>query len=131
MLDPGKAVAVNIAKRLRFSQADTGTISELIDNRGSVPALSALAELKRFLRDPLSADHLALRRLCGEPAPDLPRFTDAELHPKPLLTGFDLIDLGYPQGVLYTHILAALEDAQLNGALADRAAAIDWLRVHF
>ena len=83
------------------------------------------------MRDPQFGDYLALHRMCGEPAPVLPHYSDAELHPSRLLTGLDLIDLGYPQGPLYSQMLGELEDAQLQGLLSNREEAVRWLRAKF
>jgi poly(A) polymerase len=133
LLDLTPAIAPDIAKRLRFSQAGADAVERLLANRERLGGVASMktAERKRFLRDPMFPDHLTLHRLCGGAAPDLPPYTDAELHPKALLNGLDLIALGYPQGPLYSEILSALEDAQLEGELATREQAIAWLKRRF
>ena len=52
------------------------------------------------------------------------------LDPDPLLTGDDLIRLGHRPGPALGRLLHDLRDAQLDGRLPDRDAAIDWARRH-
>jgi poly(A) polymerase len=40
-----------------------------------------------------------------------------ELHPPRLLNGNDLIDMGFSPGPLFSEILRAVEDAQLDGEI--------------
>ena len=51
-----------------------------------------------------------------------------EVFPAPLLTGNDLIAEGYRPGPLFSEILAAVEDAQLEGRLHDRDEAMEFVR---
>ena len=133
LLDTPQRSVAAITARLRFSQDDSDVVRDLIGNCDVLNhiGIANRAALKRFMRDPRFEDHLTLFRLCGHHAPQLPHFRDAELHPKALLTGLDLIDLGYPQGPLYSHILSALEDAQLADELTSREEAIRWLKARF
>jgi len=48
-----------------------------------------------------------------------------------LLTGRDLIELGYAPGPRFKKILAAVEDAQLEGKLRSRDEALQWVRAEF
>lgn len=50
---------------------------------------------------------------------------------QPLLTGKDLIGLGYKPGRQFKTILAAVGAAALDGELENTEAAIRWVRVHF
>ena len=87
--------------------------------------------LKRFLRLPKFDEHLEMHRLdCLSSHGDLSlydfvgerlRQTPAEeIRPKPLLSGDDLIGLGYSPGPQFREILAAIEDAQLEGATQEQ-----------
>jgi poly(A) polymerase len=81
--------------------------------------------LKRFFRMPRFDLHLALHRLdclgshgmldtyafCQDKLSEL---TQEDLRPRPLLTGRDLIAMGFTPGPLFGKILKRLEDAQLN-----------------
>ncbi len=133
LLNAPHGTAVTIANRLRFSISEFDGLANLLASRGRVREIEmmSLANRKRLMRDPQFDEYLALHRMCGEPVPDLPRYSDTDLHPARLLTGLDLIDLGYPQGPLYSRILSALEDAQLEGSLGNREEAVRWLRSRF
>ncbi len=48
----------------------------------------------------------------------------AELDPRPLLTGDDLIALGIPRGPVYAKLLKAVRAAQLDGVVNDREGAL-------
>jgi poly(A) polymerase len=84
--------------------------------------------LKRFLRMPGFAEHLELHRLDALSSNGwlenyelvkrkLGEFPEERLRPPPLVTGTDLIGAGYQPGPLFSKILAAVEDAQLEGRL--------------
>ena len=84
--------------------------------------------LKRFIRQPAFEEHLELHRLdClssnGYTASydyvkaRVSSLSEEALKPVPLLTGRDLIERGYQPGPLFSEILHAVEDAQLEGTL--------------
>jgi poly(A) polymerase len=50
-------------------------------------------------------------------------FTPEEIRPQPLVTGDDLIAMGLKPGPLFTKLLGAVEEGQLNGTLFNSAAA--------
>jgi poly(A) polymerase len=50
------------------------------------------------------------------------------IRPTPLITGRDLIEAGYKPGPRFKEILAAVEDAQLEGRLTSREAAMEYVR---
>jgi len=100
------------------------------------------ATLKRFVRLPRFDEHLDLHRLdCLASHGNLEAYefvknfvsrTPPELvRPSKLLTGHDLLGMGFESGPLLGRILASVEDAQLNGELADRAAAISFVEKNF
>lgn len=84
--------------------------------------------LKRFLRMPAFPLHLELHRLdclgshgmldnydfCRTKLREIPA---EELRPPRLITGHQLIELGFKPGPLFARILQEVEDAQLNGLL--------------
>jgi poly(A) polymerase len=53
------------------------------------------------------------------------------VRPRPLLTGHDLIRAGYMPGPEFKEILAAVEDAQLEGRLENREQALEFVRREF
>jgi poly(A) polymerase len=137
----GMEMARHILMRLRL---DNDTIERVVDlvrlhlKFSDVKEMRA-ATLKRFLRSAHFEDHLALHRadcLGSHGQLDLHRFceerlaelSEEDLRPPPLLTGKDLMDMGYAPGPLFGEILTAVEDAQLDGTLTDRAAAVDFVR---
>jgi poly(A) polymerase len=132
----GEELAGDILRRLKFSNAETETILALI--RGHMTFMHVRdmrpSRLKRFLRQPAFDLHLELHRLdclgshgmldnytfCRE---QLATLSTEELHPPRLLTGDDLVALGYVPGPLFKKILDAVEDAQLNGEIGTNAEA--------
>jgi poly(A) polymerase len=54
-----------------------------------------------------------------------------EVRPQPLLTGRDLIAAGYSPGPRFKEILQAVEDAQLEGAVATAGEAFALVRERF
>jgi poly(A) polymerase len=53
------------------------------------------------------------------------------IRPTPLITGRDLIEAGYEPGPRFKEVLTAVEDAQLEGRLKSREAAMDFVRKEF
>ena len=98
--------------------------------------------LKRFLRLPAFDQHLALHRadclashrnlatyeFVRQKSEEIP---PAILKPAPLVTGDDLIAAGHAPGPKFREILHAVEDAQLEGRLLSRDAALDFVRKEF
>lgn len=132
-VEVGARIAEEICERLRFSGEDTDQSVALVANhlRFKDVAQMRLSTLKRFVRMPRFEEHLELHRLdCLAShrnldaydfvAGFLKRTPPSTVHPPRLVTGDDLRELGLPPGPLYREILRALEDAQLDGRLADR-----------
>jgi poly(A) polymerase len=143
-VDVGVKMAAEILHRLRFSNDDTDQILALVDNHmrfGQVQRMSQ-STLKKFLRLPAFDEHLELHRidcLSSHGQLDAYEYSREQLRsmppeairPTPLITGRDLIDAGYKPGPRFTEILGAVEDAQLEGRLVSRAAAMDYVRREF
>ena len=129
----GVRMAEATCKRLRFSNEDTEQILALVDNHmrfGAVEEMRA-STLKKFVRLPHFEEHLALHRLdCLSSHGNLDsydfvqRFLEVtppeQVRPDRLLTGDDLQNLGFRPGPLFSQILQALEDAQLEGQIRTR-----------
>jgi poly(A) polymerase len=129
----GVRMAEEICKRLRFSNEDTEQILALVDNHmrfGAVEEMRA-STLKRFVRLPHFEEHLALHRLdCLSSHRNLDsydfvqRFLEVtppeQVRPERLLGGDDLQGMGFRPGPLFSQILQALEDAQLEGQIRTR-----------
>jgi poly(A) polymerase len=54
-----------------------------------------------------------------------------KMRPRPLVTGDDLIAAGYAPGPKFREILDAVEDAQLEGRLPSRDAALEFVQREF
>jgi poly(A) polymerase len=140
-VEVGTRMAEAICKRLRFSNEDTEQIASLVENHLRFADVKKMKEstFKRFVRMPMFDEHLELHRidcLGSHGLLDLYHYTRdkmanmpaEEVRPRPLLTGNDLISAGYTPGPYFKEILTAVEDAQLEGQLRDRAAAMDFVR---
>ena len=97
------------------------------------------ATLKRFVRLDRFEEHLELHRLdCTSSHGNLENYelvkrflaeTPPEIvRPPRLVTGTDLIALGLPPGPSFHAILEAVEEAQLNGKVTTKEAAIQLVR---
>jgi poly(A) polymerase len=98
--------------------------------------------LKRFMRQPRFAEHLEMHRIdCLASHGDLAIYEylgkkleetrPEEIRPRPLLTGHDLMAMGYKPGPSFREILSALEDAQLEGRITTREQAVDLVRSEY
>ncbi len=140
----GVQIAHAILERLRFSHEQAEQIEALIANHMRFKDTGNMREstMKRFLRMDNFAEHLELHRLdCLSSNRNLDTYKrvlgrlaelgEEELRPKPLLTGRDLIDAGYQPGPAFGKMLAAVEDAQLEGRLRDLDEALALVRAEF
>jgi poly(A) polymerase len=143
-VEVGVKMAAEICRRLRFSNDDTDQILALVANHMRFADVQRMSEstLKKFLRLPGFDEHLELHRIdCLSSHGQLEsfEFTRGQLRslppeairPKPLITGRDLIEAGYEPGPRFKDILGAVEDAQLEGRLESRAAAMEFVGREF
>ncbi len=143
-VEVGVKMAQEICRRLRFSNAETDQILALVENHMRFADAMRMKEstLKKFLRMPNFDEHMALHRadclsshgslniyefLCQKRT-EIPQ---EKMRPVPLVTGNDLIEQGYLPGPRFKQILSAVEDAQLEGSLSSRDAALDFIRREF
>lgn len=141
----GAEMAEAVCRRLRMSQELTAGITALVLDHLLVGHARELreAKLKRLLRRPDFGDLLELHRVdCVASHGQLGMLDfcrskmeafavqgkEESLQPKPLLNGHDLLNLGLKPGPQFHAILESLEDAQLEGSIQDRPAALTWLR---
>ncbi|HWZ83065.1 MAG TPA: CCA tRNA nucleotidyltransferase [Terriglobales bacterium] len=143
-VEVGVKMAAEICRRLRFSSDDTGQVLALVDNHMRFGDVQKMKEstLKKFLRLPSFDEHLELHRIdclssngitesyefAREKLQTLP---PEAIRPQPLITGRDLIDAGYEPGPRFKEILGAVEDAQLEGRIASREAAMELVQSEF
>jgi len=143
-VDVGVKMAEAICRRMRFSNDDTEQILALVDNHMRFADAMKMKQstLKKFMRLPRFEEHMALHRadclashrklwsydFIREKQQEIPPET---MRPVPLVTGDDLIAQGRAPGPKFREILTAVEDAQLEGRLASREAALDFVRREF
>jgi poly(A) polymerase len=143
-VEVGVKMAAEICRRLRFSNDETDQILALVENHMRFADVLRMKQstLKRFLRLPAFDEHLELHRLdCLSSHGQLDAYDYSReqlqslppeaIRPTPLISGRDLIDAGYEPGPRFKEVLAAVEDAQLEGRLASREAAMEYVRREF
>jgi putative nucleotidyltransferase with HDIG domain len=129
-VDEGVRIAHEILTRLRFSNEEIAQVEALVGNHMRFMDLPKMREstLKRFLRIPDFLEHLELHRLDVMASNKrlesyelarrkLNEFPEEHLKPPPLVRGADLIAAGYHPGPIFSTILNAVEDAQLEGRI--------------
>ena len=143
-VEVGVKMAEEICRRLRFSKHHTEQIARLVANHMRFADVKEMkpATLKRFFRLPRFDEHLEMHRLdCLASHRDLSLYNFAreklaemppeQIRPRPLLSGDDLIAMGYTPGPRFKQILAAVEDAQLEGRLSNNEQAREFVRRDF
>jgi poly(A) polymerase len=143
-VDVGVKMAERICARFRFSNDETEQILALVDHHMRFADATRMKEstLKKFLRMRRFDEHLALHRAdCLASHRNLATYDfirqkreeiPAEMmRPRALVTGDDLIAEGHVPGPKFREILSAVEDAQLEGRLASRDAALEFVRREF
>jgi poly(A) polymerase len=140
-VEVGTRMAEEICRRLRFSNDDTAQVAALVANHlrfADAPRMKP-STLKRFLRLDRFPEHLEMHRIdCRASHGDLSVYEfirqklaempPEQIRPRPLITGDDLIALGYQPGPRFKEILAAVEDAQLEGRLRTKEEALEFVR---
>jgi poly(A) polymerase len=140
----GANMSEEICTRLKLSRKQTEKVVELVREHLRFKDVRQMREskLKRFLRGEHFSDHLELHRLdCLASHGDLSNWEfckqkleeigPEEMRPEKLITGNDLIQMGYIPGPLFSQILTAVEDAQLEGRVKDREAALELIQRQF
>ena len=143
-VEVGTRMAEEICERLRFSNVDTVQIASLVANHlkfKDVPQMKR-STLKRFVRLDRFDEHMELHRLdCSSSHRNLENYEfmrrflaetpPEEVRPIRLLTGDDLIGLGFRPGPEFREILDAAEDAQLEGSINSHDDAMIWVRKYY
>jgi poly(A) polymerase len=143
-VDEGVRISGNICRRLRFSNEDTEQILSLVSNHMKFKDAERMRKstLKRFVRLPRFDEHMALHRLdclSSNRRLEAYRFVSQflaatppeEVRPTRVLTGNDLLRMGYSPGPQFSEILRSVEDAQLEGQIDNLADAESFVRQHF
>jgi len=140
----GVRMAEAICRRLRFSNEDMEQIVALVDNHMKFKDVDQMrgSTLKRFVRQPRFSEHLELHRLdCLSSNRQLESYgfvrrlleetPPEQIRPPRLITGEDLVQMGYKPGPAFSEILRSVEDAQLEGLLATPEAAMEYVQEKF
>jgi len=140
----GAETTARIMERLRFSRAEIDAAVEAVAQHMVFKDVQQMrvAKLKRFMARPHFDDELELHRVdCTSSHGMLDNydflrarreeFASEPLIPEPLVTGRDLIALGFAPGPRFKEILEAVQSRQLEGSLAGRDAALAWIKQEF
>jgi poly(A) polymerase len=133
-----------ICGRLRFSNEDTEQIVALVANHMRFKDVQQMkaSTLKRFVRLPRFDEHLELHRLdCLSSHGQLDNLElvqkfiaetpPEQVRPLRLITGNDLLAMGYRPGPLFKTILETVEEAQLEGKIASQDEALAFVEREF
>jgi poly(A) polymerase len=137
----GAEIAREICRRLRFSNDQVEQIVLLVGSHMRFMAVQRmkLSTLKRLLALNRFDEHLELHRLdciASHGKLDnyeflrqkLEQFSREEIAPEPLVTGRDLIEMGYKPGPVFKRILDAVREEQLENRLTSHEEGIEWVR---
>jgi len=134
-------VARQVCRRLRLSNDETDRVVSLVANQNRLTILKDMREsaARRTLLNPDIEDQLELQRVTSLAAGgnlETYRFAKRKLRavkgaptrPTRLITGNDLLELGYAPGPLFREILESVEDLVMENVLRTRAEAIEHIR---
>lgn len=140
----GALMAEQVCRRLRMSNEDTAQVRDLVHGHLRFMHAGKMrpGTLRRFLSVPNISDHLELHRVdCLSSRKNLENYfflrrelekmRSAPAPPPRLLTGDDLIAMGYKPGPIFREILAAVEERRLEGSLKTRDEAVAFIRQAF
>ncbi len=143
-VEVGTRMAEAICRRLRFSNDDTEQIAALVANhlRFKDVGQMRLSTLKRLVRLNRFEEHLELHRLdCLSSHRNLDAYEfvrrflaetpPEQVRPPRLLTGDDLIRMGFAPGPSFKEILDTVEEAQLNGKIHTHEEALQYVEDSF
>ncbi len=139
----GASMTEKLMERLRFSRHDTDRVSEAVRQHMVFKDVQNMrtAKLKRFMAREGFVEELELHRVdCQSSHGALDNYdflkTKAEefanepLIPPPLLTGHDLMALGWKPGPHFGPILESIQTAQLEGTLTTKEDALAWIKAN-
>ncbi len=137
----GARTTERIMERLRFSRSEIDATVEAVAQHMVFKDVQQMrvAKLKRFMARPHFDDEMELHRVDCTSSHGLldnydflrakrDEFANEPLIPEPLITGDDLIALGFAPGPRFKEILEAVQSRQLEGMLTDRESALAWVK---
>jgi poly(A) polymerase len=143
-VEVGVRIAEEICDRLRFSNQDKAQIVALVANHmrfKDVPAMRP-ATLKRFVRLPEFEEHLELHRIdCLSSHGQLDNLEivkkfiaetpPEQVRPPRLITGNDLLAMGFRPGPAFKKILETVEELQLESRIQSREDALEFVKSEY
>ncbi len=141
--EAGTRMAEDICRRLRMSNEEIDGVAALVREHQQFTHIREMrpGTLRRFLDRSRLDEHLELHRVdCLSSRRNLDNYYFAlgkrrEFSAEPplarLITGHDLIAMGYPPGPIFGSILEAIEDLQSENPSLTREEALDYLRRAF
>jgi poly(A) polymerase len=139
----GAAMTEKLMDRLRFSRHDIDRVAEAVRQHMVFKDVQNMrtAKLKRFMAREGFDEELELHRVdCQSSHGALDNYdflkTKAEefanepLIPPPLVTGHDLMALGWKPGPHFGSILESIQTAQLEGTLTNKEDALAWIQAN-
>ena len=140
----GAKMAQSVCKRLRFSKKQTEIISDIVRDHLKFKDAFNMREstLKRFMGQPRFHEHLEMHladcmashgmtKVYYFLKEKLLEYSEEDIKPEPLLNGKDLISMGYIPGPLFTKILNAVEEGQLEGNISTKNEAMEFVSGSF
>jgi len=136
----GARIADELCRRLKLSNAERERVVWLVAHHrclGQAPKLRE-SKLKRVLAEPGIDELLALHRADALASTGEAKHVDfceeylrtepsGPINPPPLLTGHDLMQHGLTPGARFATILERVRDAQLDGRIASKRDALEWI----
>ena len=139
----GASMTEKLMARLRFSRDDIDRVAEAVRQHMVFKDVQNMrtAKLKRFMAREGFEEELELHRVdCQSSHGALDNydflkakaeeFANEPLIPPPLVTGHDLMALGWKPGPHFGPILEAVQTAQLEGTLTTTEEAIAWIKAN-
>jgi tRNA nucleotidyltransferase/poly(A) polymerase len=142
--EQGAVMAAEMLARLKRSRADQERVAYLVKNHLKLCMAPRMrpATLKRMLAEDgfdelmevafmdamASSSYLGFWHFCRHA---MSTMTAQEIRPPRLIGGEDLKELGFTPGPRFKAILKDVEDQQLDGILATRDDALEYVRVHY
>jgi len=137
----GQHMTEKILQRFKFSNEFIERVTALVGNHMKFMHVKdmRISRLKRFMTMPYFEEHMALHRvdcLSSHGALDnyefvqkrLGAYEPEELKPPRIITGHDLIALGYAQGRELGEVLAEIEEKQLEGEILTHEQAMEFAK---
>jgi poly(A) polymerase len=137
-------MAVGILKRLKASNAVVEGVQACIENHMNFMNVTRmrLSTLKKFLSRPTLQDEIELHSVdcrashgdssnCTFIEDQMQKLPQEHIKPPPVLTGKDLITLGFKPGPRFGEILSDVYDLQLEEQIRNKEEAISYVKMKY